>query len=250
MGQGKGFEDSSEETVWAHGAGMYDDANPDDDVAISVPPMNEGAVVLNPLQLRIYLWSLEDEEASAGCRNADGEGWTASLPTGAGGRATGAGGCITKEMLGTGSPARTDIPGYEWAREFSEAIFDDEASKMINSCHLIASSLGGSGDDKANLATCPRAANFHSSRGSQDEGMRVFERAVQSEVKSGNDVLYKVAPQYLGDRVVPYAFKLSAWSIGEDGARTTMFENEIVHNELYGINLGIHTENGQPVPLR
>lgn len=80
--------------------------------------------------------------------------------------------------------------------------------------------------------------------------MAPFELAVQAEVKSGNDVFYKVTAQYFGDRVVPYAFKLSAWSIGSDGERTTMFENEVVKSEVHGVNLGVQDDAyGQPVPL-
>lgn len=41
-------------------------------------------------------------------------------------------------------------------------------------------------------------------------GTAARDLAVQAEVKSGNDVFYKVAAQYFGGRVVPYAFKLSA----------------------------------------
>lgn len=69
---------------------------------------------------------------------------------------------------------------------------------MINSCHLIASSLGGSGDDKANLATCPRAANFYSSRGSQDGGMRVFERGSPIRGEEWKRRLVQGRPSILG----------------------------------------------------
>lgn len=80
--------------------------------------------------------------------------------------------------------------------------------------------------------------------------MRPFERVVQAELKRGTDVFYKVTVQYFGDRVVPYAFKLSAWSIGANGERTTVFENEVVKNEVHRVNLGVQDDSyGQPVPL-
>lgn len=65
---------------------------------------------------------------------------------------------------------------------------------------------------------------------------------------TGNDFFYKVTHSTL---VIALSRTRSSFRPGqaEDGPRTTMFENEIVHNELYGINLGIHTQNGQPVPL-
>lgn len=247
--KGKGFEDFSDETVWANGAGAYGGEKPLGE-PVAVEGMTEGVAVVNPVQaLKLLLGDLDTNLSlnANSCRD-NGKGWVSPLPTGVGGRATGAGACITNDMP-KGSRATKNIPGYAWAAEFVEEVFDVESSDAINSCHLIAKSLGGSGKDKSNLATCSRPANFYSTLGAQNGGMAPFEQQVRSEVDDDTDVFYKVIPQYFGDRVVPYEFKVSAWSIAPDGTRTTMFENEVVENEINGVNLGIQFDNGQPVPL-
>lgn len=107
------------------------------------------------------------------------------------GRPTGASATVTRDMLGTGSRAVREPPG-----------FGGQAAGHARG-HLIARQLGGSGRDPRNLVTLfQRPAN--------SPAMRGFENAVRAAVERGEVVRYTVQPIYRGSEVIPRAVTLTA----------------------------------------
>ena len=176
-----------------------------------------------------------------------------------GNRATGVEACVTRTDYD-----RNDAkygPGYRWTQDYVKQNYGVVAQTTINSCHLLASKLGGDGGKYENVATCSRAANtFVRGAGRVEDNMRLFESEVVEAVKSGQIVYYKVIPQYAGDRTVPVAFEMTAEGVYRDGRPGGINRNEIVPNVLYnplapgGNSLGmpnlglLNDRQGNPAP--
>jgi RHS repeat-associated protein len=175
-----------------------------------------------------------------------------------GNRATGVEACITE--LGDRNDAKHG-PGYEWAQKHVALNYGAVAKDTINSCHLLASRLGGDGSRYENVATCSRAANFFvRGVGRVGDNMRKFEVKAINAVGKGQVVYYKVIPQYSGDRTIPVAFEMTAEGVYKDGRPGGINLHEVVPNFLYNTrghrgndpgmaNLGLLQDlDGRPAP--
>lgn len=90
--------------------------------------------------------------------------------------------------------------------------YDDLISDryLYNRCHLIGFQLAGENANENNLITGTRYLNV--------EGMLPFEDQVADYVhRTGNHVIYKVAPIYKGDNLVASGVKMSARSVEDKG---------------------------------
>ncbi|HUQ59975.1 RHS repeat-associated core domain-containing protein [Lentzea sp.] len=172
-----------------------------------------------------------------------------------GNRATGVEACVTSTH-----PENRAVrgPGYQWARDHVANNYGLPASSTINSCHLLAAVLGGSGKKHENVATCSRAANYWvRGAGRVEDNMRAFESQVASAVRGGQVVYYKVIPKYSGNRTIPVSFEMTAEGVYRDGRPGGINKHEVVPNFLYNpqgsgpglVNLGLLQDgNGQPAP--
>lgn len=117
------------------------------------------------------------------------------------GQAQGANATITESMLGTGSKAywRRKPPGWK-----GNGDIHNEARG-----HLLASELGGSGEDMRNLVTLTQNK-------ANSPYMRSFERQVASRVRGGEVVEYSATPLYCEGVLPPSSILLTAY--GSRGA--------------------------------
>ncbi len=81
---------------------------------------------------------------------------------------------------------------------------------LYNRCHLIAYCLSGENDNERNLITGTRYMNV--------TGMLPFENTVCDYINAtGNHVLYRVTPIFLGDELVARGVQMEAYSVEDDG---------------------------------
>ena len=81
---------------------------------------------------------------------------------------------------------------------------------IYNRCHLIGFQLTGENANKNNLITGTRYLNI--------EGMLPFENMVADYVKeTGNHVIYRVTPIFVGDNLLASGVKLEAFSVEDEG---------------------------------
>ena len=82
---------------------------------------------------------------------------------------------------------------------------------LYNRCHLIGYQLTGENDNEKNLITGTRYLNV--------EGMLPWENLVADYVEeTGNHVLYRVTPYFMGDNLLASGVLLEAYSVEDDGA--------------------------------
>lgn len=108
--------------------------------------------------------------------------------------------------------------------------FDDLISDryLYNRCHLIGYQLTAENANERNLITGTRYLNV--------EGMLPFENEVARYVEStGNRVLYRVTPVFVGDELVARGVQMEAKSV-EDGGAGVSF-NVFCHNIQPGIEI-------------
>ena len=99
-----------------------------------------------------------------------------------------------------------------------------EGKYLYNRCHLIGYQLTGENANEKNLITGTRYLNV--------EGMLPFENMVADYVKeTGNHVLYRVTPIFIGDNLVADGVEMEALSMEDDGE---------------GISFHIFAYNNQP----
>jgi hypothetical protein len=139
-----------------------------------------------------------DDESSTCARN--GAGWVDPEDTDAshGNRAQGVTACLTQR----------------YARHLGAV-----PTVSVNNCHLLGSRLSGSGTDLRNLSTCGRDANAYPKRGGLGamDNMVQFENQVQEQVEAGESVLYSVHPTYVGNRVTPESYVMTATAWDKEG---------------------------------
>lgn len=112
--------------------------------------------------------------------------------------------------------------------------FDDLISDryLYNRCHLIGYQLTAENANERNLITGTRYLNV--------EGMLPFENEVARYVEStGNRVLYRVTPVFVGDELVARGVQMEAKSV-EDGGAGVSF-NVFCHNVQPGIQIDYQT---------
>ncbi|NEC85946.1 LamG-like jellyroll fold domain-containing protein [Streptomyces sp. SID12501] len=186
-------------------------------------------------------------KSGTNCSLGTGIGYQLPMPLDDEGRATGMYACVTKSSVrasGTSpvtTSARDRLSGYNEAQDYAESA-GLRANRTINACHLIADTLGGSGSDQRNLATCWRGVNtFDRTPGSLGRNnMAVMEREVKAAANQGQSVSYTVLPQYRSaSNKVPYQFVLTArgyYRNGTAGLRDTMAVDNTYGTT--GVNLG------------
>ena len=95
---------------------------------------------------------------------------------------------------------------------------------LYNRCHLIGYQLTGENANKENLITGTRYLNI--------DGMLGFENAIADYVEeTGNHVLYRVTPIYVGNELVCRGVKMEALSVEDNGE---------------GIKFNVFAYNAQP----
>lgn len=100
------------------------------------------------------------------------------------------------------------------------------ASELYNRCHLVAHSLGGA-DTRWNLVTGTRYLN---------EAMEKYEYKVAEYIRqTGNHVLYRATPVYVGTNAVASGVQIEAYSI-EDNGKGISF-NVYLYNVQPGVNI-------------
>lgn len=112
--------------------------------------------------------------------------------------------------------------------------YDDLISDryLYNRCHLIGYQLTAENANERNLITGTRYLNV--------EGMLPFENEVARYVEStGNRVLYRVTPVFVGDELVARGVQMEARSV-EDGGAGVSF-NVFCHNVQPGIQIDYQT---------
>lgn len=112
--------------------------------------------------------------------------------------------------------------------------YDDLISDryLYNRCHLIGYQLTAENANEQNLITGTRYLNV--------EGMLPFENEVARYVEStGNRVLYRVTPVFVGDELVARGVQMEAQSV-EDGGAGVSF-NVFCHNVQPGIQIDYQT---------
>lgn len=110
----------------------------------------------------------------------------------------------------------------------SNVMYDSKVSphKLYNRCHLVAHSLGGA-DTRWNLITGTRYLN---------EAMIPYENQVKKYVENtGNHVLYRATPVYVGTNAVASGVQLEAYSV-EDHGKGLSF-NVYLYNVQPGVNI-------------
>lgn len=105
--------------------------------------------------------------------------------------------------------------------------FDNVDGKYLyNRSHLIGWQLSAENDNEKNLATGTRFFNV--------DGMLPFENLVADYIKNtGNHVLYRVTPIFVGDELVMRGLQMEAYSVEDDGAGVSY--NVYVYNAQPGI---------------
>lgn len=99
------------------------------------------------------------------------------------------------------------------------------ANELYNRCHVVAHSLGGA-DTRWNLMTGTRYLN---------EAMEKKEQEVANHIKqTGNHVLYRVTPVYVGDNRVASGVQMEAYSIEDKGK---LQFNVYIYNVQPGVNI-------------
>lgn len=112
--------------------------------------------------------------------------------------------------------------------------YDDLISDryLYNRCHLIGYQLTAENANERNLITGTRYLNV--------EGMLPFENEVADYVEAtGNRVLYRVTPVFVGDELVARGVQMEAKSV-EDGGAGVSF-NVFCHNVQPGIQIDYQT---------
>ena len=121
--------------------------------------------------------------------------------------------------------------------------YDDliEDKYLYNRCHLIAYMLSGENDNERNLITGTAHMNV--------SGMLPFElETAEYILDTGNHVLYRVTPCFLGNDLVASGVLMEACSV-EDGGRGLSF-NVFVFNVQPGITIDYGTGNSSREPVR
>ncbi len=117
--------------------------------------------------------------------------------------------------------------------------YDDiiEDHYLYNRCHLIAYSLTAENANEKNLITGTRYMNVY--------GMLPFEILVANYVReTGNHVLYRVTPVFVGKELLSRGVIMEAWSV-EDHGRGVCF-NVFCYNVQPGIVIDYKTGESHP----
>lgn len=130
------------------------------------------------------------------------------------GRCTAAFAGIGPETLAWGERgAISDVVPSGWRSDVYDFV---DGGALFNRCHLVAYVLSGESANERNLVTGTRWLNT--------QGMQPFESQIATYVdRTGNHVLYRVTPVFVGDELVCRGVRLEGWSV-EDGGEGVCFD--------------------------
>ena len=140
--------------------------------------------------------------------------------------------CIGRDIMPTED--RGDISAVKpsgWInKKYDSSLVD--GGYLYNRCHLIGFQLTGENANKENLITGTRYMNV--------DGMLPFENMVADYVKeTGNHVMYRVTPIFVGNNLVASGVQMEAYSV-EDNGEGICF-NVFVYNVQPGITIDYKT---------
>ncbi|MCX5115268.1 DNA/RNA non-specific endonuclease [Streptomyces sp. NBC_00378] len=143
-----------------------------------------------------------------GVVESNGAGWIYYAPTGSHKRATAVTACL-KSPVGDGTASDSNSPGMKEARQRAKALYPnaDDDEVLVNSCHLVAKSLGGHGYQR-NLTPCWATPVNVGAMTRIESTVRIFLAKKKGIVRMTALAKYKD-----DDAVIPYAFTFSftAW---------------------------------------
>lgn len=187
----------------------------------------------------------DDEMAEAEAAVDENDGFERYSPLDRLGRCGVACACIGPENRPT--EERSDISSIHptgWNQEFYEFIEDPgdgEGEALYNRCHLIAFSLSGENDNELNLITGTHYLNV--------EGMLPYENQINRYIdRTGNHVLYRVAPVFAGDELLARGVSMEALSV-EDGGAGVRF-SVYCYNVQPGVTIDYATGANRETPDR
>lgn len=138
---------------------------------------------------------------------------------------------LSPDTLDAGN--RKDISRYT-PSGFDEAHYDGEY--VFQRCHLIAAQLARDTEVAENLFTGTVELN--------ESRMLPLENSIARYIReTGEHVLYKVEPLYIGMELIPRWVTVSAWSIETDGMRTSVtLQNSQKDVNVDYLNGGVYVE--------
>ena len=144
--------------------------------------------------------------------------------------------CVGRDIMPTEDrESISSVKPTGWVNNAYDADLVD-GRYIYNRCHLIGFQLTGENANKQNLITGTRYMNV--------EGMLPFENLVADYVKeTGNHVMYRVTPIFVGNNLVASGCQLEAWSVEDEGAGVCF--NVFVYNVQPGISIDYATGNNQ-----
>ena len=134
--------------------------------------------------------------------------------------------CVGRDIMPTEDrESISSVKPSGWVNEKYDASLVD-GGYIYNRCHLIGFQLTGENANKQNLITGTRYMNV--------EGMLPFEDMVADYVKeTGNHVIYRVTPIFVGNNLVASGVRLEAFSVEDNG------EGVCFHVFVYNVQPGI-----------
>ena len=140
--------------------------------------------------------------------------------------------CVGKDIMPTAErESISSVKPAGWVNNKYDAELVD-GGYIYNRCHLIGFQLTGENANKLNLITGTRYMNV--------DGMLPFENMVADYVKeTGNHVMYRVTPMYVGDNLVASGVKVEAYSVEDEGEGISF--NVFVYNVQPGITINYAT---------
>ena len=151
--------------------------------------------------------------------------------------------CVGKDIMPTEDrESISSVKPSGWInKEYDSKLVDGRY--IYNRCHLIGFQLTGENANKQNLITGTRYMNV--------DGMLPFENMVADYVKeTGNHVMYRVTPIYVGNNLVASGVQMEAYSVEDNGAEISF--NVYVYNVQPGITINYATGDnwlsGEAVP--
>ena len=140
--------------------------------------------------------------------------------------------CVGKDIMPTEDrESISSVKPSGWInKQYDTSLVD--GGYLYNRCHLIGFQLTGENANKQNLITGTRYMNV--------DGMLPFENMVADYVKeTGNHVMYRVTPIFVGNNLVASGVKMEACSVEDSG--DGIYFNVFVYNVQPGIVIDYKT---------
>lgn len=140
--------------------------------------------------------------------------------------------CVGKDIMPTEErESISSVKPTGWVNNKYDSDLVD-GGYIYNRCHLIGFQLTGENANKKNLITGTRYMNV--------DGMLPFENMVADYVKeTGNHVMYRVTPIYVGNNLLPSGAQMEAYSVEDEGEGVCF--NVYVYNVQPGIVINYAT---------